>query len=160
MRVSGRAVGVCALVRLCGCVWACGCARGQCVAACPSPTPSFVRDCGYQLMGFLSPQDLGVYVDNPPSTPASPPLLSSSPPSLRAYQSPELQLLSESHIQMSFPIGPHLFPIHLLSFPLHPCFDLTGPSLLSSQPFVPLFLSCTCLAKSQPCLNLFPCLSL
>lgn len=144
-------VWVCVGVRLC--TWAvCGCMSQSYPLICQRLWLS-----AYGLSVSPSP---GVYIDNPPSTPASPPLLSSSRPSLRAYQSPELQLLLESHIQISFPIRPHLFPIHLLSFPLHPCFDLTSPSLLSPQPIVPLFLSCACLAKSQPCLNLFLCLSL
>lgn len=152
--------GLWACVRECDCVGVCGhvagCAHGHCVAACPGHTPSFVKVCGYQLRGFSSPQDLRVYMDNPSSTPASHALLSSSPPTLRAQQSLELQLLSNltfrcpsltqcSSASMLWPHGP---------------LRVTSPLGSLPRPPVPLSLSGTCLAKSQPCVNLFPCLPL
>lgn len=109
--------GLWACVRACDCggVGAVGCARGQRVAACPSRTPSFVKDCGYQLMASLSPQDLGVYMGNPPRTPASHSLLSPSPPTLRPYRTPALRLLSDHTFRCPFLSDPEFFLL-LLSF--------------------------------------------
>lgn len=144
----------------CGCVWACGCACGQRLAACHSHSPSSIKDPGYPLMVFLPP-NLGVSMDNPLSTSASHSLLSSSTPT--GLTRPQNCGCSGIIHQTSFLISPRVLA-QSLSFPRHLCFDLPSPSwpqapLLPCQhPLVPLSLSCTNLAKSPTCLNLFPCL--
>lgn len=98
-------------------MWAVGCACGQSVAACPSCTPSFVKDCGHQLMVFLSPQDL------PTQHPSLSFPLTSSPPTLRPHQTTELWLLSNPTFSCPFPPGPMFFRL-THCFPPPPRFDL------------------------------------
>ena len=139
-------VWVCVGVRLC--TWA---------GLLPVPVvPPQLSDCGYQLMVFLSPRDLGVSMNNPPGTPGPHFLLPSSPLTLRAYERPQSRdpcfqtapsdvlpyqtarscrsLVQSSPMSMLWP---------------HNALLATGPSVVSLASPGPTAPCCTCLAPAN-----------
>ena len=160
---SGRAVGVCALsmaVGMCGHVAVHVGSGWLHVPVIPPHLSKTVATC----LWSSCPQTWG----SPQTTHSAPqPLFPYSPrhPPLSGLIRPQTGSCSQITRQTSFPTSPPVLT-QSLTFTLYLCFDLPGSSwpqapLFSCQhPLVPLFLSCTNLAKSWTCLNLFPCLPL
>lgn len=103
--------GVCVRVSACEGVWECLGGLWGCVCDRVGVGGGVAGQRLWPQLLVLSPQYLGVYMDDRASTPASHPLLASSPPALRAYRSPEVGLLSTPMFRCPFLSDHKFFPV-------------------------------------------------